>query len=194
MRWQGSMEKWDGIPKSNGSLSRRRRVPTICTATVRRHGGGKLRAALDFSQYFRLEGNVSYDHLFRWIGQGQASVIIPFGRRERWTHRTAHEDEVSPSCLCRTLIQRAYQRVNRSEIIPVDKRRKTQVAIDPATGSPLFFVFVDNLSGSDGTIEDPYATLAEAQANSSPHDIIYVFTGDGTATGMNSGIVLKDFQ
>ncbi len=158
--------------------------------------GGKLRAALDFTQYFRLEGNVSYDHLFKWIGQGQASVIIPFSRRKRWTHRTAHEGpaEESPNCLCRTLIQRAYQRVNRSEIIPVDTRRKTQVAIDPATGSPLFFVFVDNLSGSDGTIEDPYATLAAAQANSSPRDIIYVFTGNGTATGMNSGIVLKDFQ
>ncbi len=154
--------------------------------------GGKLRAALDFDQYFRLEGNVSYDNLFKWIGQGQASIIIPFGPRKRWTCRT--ECEEVPKCLCKTLVRRAYQRVVRSEIVPVDTKRRTQVAIDPTTGAPFFFVFVDNLSGSDGTFEDPYATLAAAQANSSPHNIIYVFTGNGTATGMNSGIVLKDFQ
>ncbi len=154
--------------------------------------GGKLRAAFDLGQYFRLEGNVSYDHLFKWIGQGQASVIIPFSRRKRWTCRAEYEEV--PKCLCETLVNRAYQRVIRSEIIPVDTKRKTQVAIDPSTGAPFFFVFVNNLNGSNGTIEDPYATLAAAQANSSPHDIIYVFTGNGTATGMNSGIVLKDFQ
>ncbi len=190
--------------------------------------GGKLRAAFDFGQYFRLEGNASYDNLFKWIGQGQASIIIPFGHKKRWICRKESEqipeakpvdrrkasrfrrrwaprktqenvseeycEEGGPGCLCKTLVKRAYQRVIRSEIVPVDTRRKTQVAIDPTTGAPYFFVFVDNLSGSDGTIEDPYATLAAAQTNSSPHDIVYVFTGNGTATGMNSGIVLKDFQ
>ena len=36
--------------------------------------------------------------------------------------------------------------------------------------------------------------LAQAQDNSSPNDIIYVFPGDGTTTGMDSGISLKANQ
>ncbi|MCF7806848.1 MAG: right-handed parallel beta-helix repeat-containing protein, partial [Simkaniaceae bacterium] len=37
-------------------------------------------------------------------------------------------------------------------------------------------------------------TLALAQANSKPGDIIYVFPGDGSTTGMNAGITLKAAQ
>jgi hypothetical protein len=86
------------------------------------------------------------------------------------------------------------QPVGRQEIIVIDKVRKNTVAIDPATGKPYFFVFVNNTSHSDGTYESPYHSFAQAQANSSPYDIIYVFPGDGTTTGMDSGITLKENQ
>ena len=59
---------------------------------------------------------------------------------------------------------------------------------------PYFFVFVDNTSSSNGTYESPYHSLAQAQDNSSPNDIIYVFPGDGTTTGMDSGISLQANQ
>ena len=86
------------------------------------------------------------------------------------------------------------QPVDRQEIIVMDKKRKKTVAINPATGTPYFFVFVDNTSSSNGTYESPYHSLAQAEANSSTNNIIYVFPGDGTTTGMDSGIVLKANQ
>jgi hypothetical protein len=76
----------------------------------------------------------------------------------------------------------------------IDATRKNTVAIDPATGLPYFFVFVNNTSSSNGTYESPYPNLILAQNNSSPNDIIYVFPGNGTTTGMDSGITLQANQ
>ena len=55
-------------------------------------------------------------------------------------------------------------------------------------------MFVDNTSHSDGTFESPYPTLALGETNSKPYDIIYVYPGDGTTTGLNQGITLQDNQ
>lgn len=69
--------------------------------------------------------------------------------------------------------QRAVQRIDRMEI--VDHHRKEFVALNPATGLPYEFIFVDNLSSSNGTIESPYPTLLQAEAASVPYNIFYVF-------------------
>ena len=68
----------------------------------------------------------------------------------------------------------------------------------------FYFLFVDNArsltpahgrrSFADGSYQHPYRTLAEAEANSEPDDIIYVFPGDGTTMGMDSGIALQADQ
>jgi hypothetical protein len=151
--------------------------------------GGQLRGAVDLcDQYLRLEANVSYDHFFRWIGQAQMSVNVSFGKRVRLRKSDC-------SCRCETaLYARTEQRVDRNEIVPVARTHEFLAAIDPATDEPYFFVFVDNMSSSNGTFESPYPTLLLAQNNSSPRDIIYVFPGNGTSTGMNAGITLKDSQ
>ncbi len=151
--------------------------------------GGEARLAIDFYEYFRAEGNVSYDHLFKWIGQGQLSVNLPFGKRCPVKKR-------ANQCCSTTLSlrRRALQRVDRNEIIAVNKKKTTVVAYNPLTGNPFTFVFVDNTSSSLGTFESPVPTLAEAEALSSPYDIIYAFPGDGTSTGMDSGLTLKDNQ
>jgi hypothetical protein len=86
------------------------------------------------------------------------------------------------------------QRVDRQEIIVVDHKNEKSNAINPATGDPYTVWFVNNLSHSQGTFESPFNTLAAAENASGPNDIIYVFPGDGTATGMNSGIILKSGQ
>lgn len=151
--------------------------------------GGEARAVLDIFDYVRLEGNTSYDNVFKWIGQGQLSVIIPFGGKrqvkERKKHSCAHE---------LALAARAVQRVDRNEIIPVDKKHKKEKAINPSTGQPYFFWFVDNTSSSAGTFESPFPTLQMAQTASSPNDIIYTYSGDGTTKGMDQGFVMKDKQ
>ena len=68
----------------------------------------------------------------------------------------------------------------------------------------FYFLFVDNTSSTnsthgrrssaDGSFIHPYRTLAEAEADSEPSDIIYVFPGDGTTNGMDSGIELQADQ
>ena len=92
------------------------------------------------------------------------------------------------------IADRALQRVDRQEIIIVDHKKGKSAAIDPATGQPYTFFFVDNTSHSQGTFESPFNTLLAAESASGPNDVIYVFTGDGTDTGMNSGITLQRGQ
>jgi hypothetical protein len=86
------------------------------------------------------------------------------------------------------------QPVVRDEIIVLNKHRKHSVAINPATGDPYVFYFVNNTSHSLGTFESPFSTLANAQSAASPWDVIYVLPGNGTSEGMSSGITLKAGQ
>jgi trimeric autotransporter adhesin len=144
--------------------------------------GGQLRGALDIYNYVRIEGNASYDNLFKWIGQGQLSLTFAFGGKKK------------EFPLPHSLFDSAVQRVDRFEIIPVDTKKVTSKAIDPLTGQPYFVWFVDNTSHSLGTYESPFNNLADAQNASIPGDVIYVFSGNGTYIGMNNGIVLKNNQ
>ncbi len=65
-------------------------------------------------------------------------------------------------------------------------------AINPQTGQPFSVVHVDGgvAGGGGGTFERPFTTLAQAQANSGPGDIIFL-NGPSVYSG---GIVLKDNQ
>ncbi len=148
--------------------------------------GGKARIMGCFKDILTVELSDSYDRTFHNKFQGQVSLSYSWGPRSKVKKRTCK--------VANTLNDRMLQPVGRQEIIVIDNVRKNTVAIDPATGQPFFFVFVDNTSRSDGTYESPYHSLAQAQDNSSPNDIIYVFPGDGTTTGMDSGISLKPNQ
>ena len=150
--------------------------------------GGLLKLTSRLTPYLTLEAQGSYDHLFRWIGQGAVALNLPFGGRAVSKEATHCESPLS-------IGERLVEPVSRFEIIVKDNHRKTAIATDPVTGEPLFFIFVDNeLGSSDGSFAHPYATLLEAQTNSSAGDVIYVFAGDGTTTGMAAGIVLKNNQ
>ncbi|HEY5234691.1 MAG TPA: inverse autotransporter beta domain-containing protein [Rhabdochlamydiaceae bacterium] len=144
--------------------------------------GGKARLAAVFKDVLTLEISDSYDRTFHNKFQGQITLSYAF-----WAPK-------SKSCCCRAVNERVLQPVSRQEIIVIDKTKKTTTAIDPATGLPYFFVFVNNTGNSDGSYESPYHSLAQAQDNSSPYDIIYVFPGDGTTNGMDAGISLKANQ
>ena len=79
-------------------------------------------------------------------------------------------------------------------IIVLSKCTQYPVAVDPSTDDPYFVLFVNNQSHSRETIESPFSALVDAQNGSSPGDIIYVFPGDGTTTGLDAGIALLDGQ
>ncbi len=151
--------------------------------------GGEARVEIDLFKYCKLEGFTSYDSVFRWTGQGQFSIVIPFGCKREIQRKACQSCSTAVA-----LATRSVQPINRFEIIPVDRKKSTVKAIDPSTGKPYFFWFVNNTSHSKGTFESPFPTLIAAQNASASGDVIYVFPGDGTSAGMDLGIVLKDNQ
>lgn len=147
--------------------------------------GGKIRFTANISKYITVEGRASYDPHFHWTGQGMLKLTLPFGPKVR---------EVVSCCEARSFNQRFVQPVVRQEMIPVSSAKKDSVAIDPLTGLPFNVIFVNNTSSSDGTFESPYPVLLTAQNVSNPHDITYLFPGDGTTNNQDAGLIMKDFQ
>ena len=147
--------------------------------------GGKARIAGYFKEYATLEFSDSWDTVFHNNFQGQLTLSLPFGpkTRPKVTRRCCPD-----TCdFAHILTARMLQPVARQEIVVASKHTKKQAASST-------FIFVNNLSSSAGTYESPYATLVAAQNASQPGDIIYVFPGDGTTTGMAAGITLKEGQ
>lgn len=141
--------------------------------------GGRTRVGIDIYDTLRMEASASYDHLFKWVGQGEISLTIPFGKKEE-------------SSFCCFMKDRAIQKVDRFEIIPLSHQHEKSIAIDPTIGLPYFFVFVDNQGHSNGTYESRYENLALAEEHSKSRDIIYLFEGDGSP--YTTGYSMKDFQ
>ncbi|MBS0648461.1 MAG: inverse autotransporter beta domain-containing protein [Verrucomicrobia bacterium] len=156
--------------------------------------GGEGRVALTLFDYLRLQVSGSYDKIFRGIFQGEAAFTFSFGGKRTIKYRKESNFDNSYCSQRRMVLERALQRVDRNEIIVVTKKHQKTKAINPDTGQAYKVWFVDNTSHSQGTFESPFNTLADAQNSSGPHDIIYVFPGDGTDTGMNTGITLQKGQ
>ena len=151
-------------------------------------GGGLARLSAKISPYITLEAQTSYDNLFKWSGWGSIALNYSFGCRAKV------KNECSPCERMDRLSARLAETVSRFEILPIKKTKQDEPALD-ASGNPLYFIFVDNVRGSsDGSYEHPFATLLEAQNNSSPGDVLYVFSGDGTTRGMDQGITLQNSQ
>ena len=142
-------------------------------------GFGKFRVL--YKDLISLEVQVSKDRLFGTNVNGTIGVRIPLGSKSMRDvkDRCYHPYRSRP--------------IERFEPMVLDKAKKELLAKD-FTGNPLYFIFVNNLSGSDGTFEDPFPTLADAQISSEPGDFIYVFPGDGTTQGMDSGFVMQPGQ
>jgi len=156
--------------------------------------GGKARITAEISKYLTLEVSDTWDKVFHNRPQGLVALNLPFGP-------CATVTRTNPDCCdCpELLLERLYQPVEKQEIIVLSDYKKhftfDELAIDPATGLPWFVIFVNNTSTDPlGTFENPYNTLLLAQTNSGPDNIIYVFPGDGTTTGMDVGILLQNEQ
>lgn len=156
--------------------------------------GGEARLLGRYNNWFFWEATYSYDNLFKNIVQGEVGFNWNFGPKSEVTLSEKAQNNCLDCCDYLILKQRLVQPVIRDEIIVATNRNKKKVAIDPVTGLPYYFIFVNNTSSSLGTFESPYPTLALAQANSMPSDVIYVMAGNGTTSGMNSGIVLQANQ
>jgi hypothetical protein len=153
--------------------------------------GGKVRFRGMITDYLTLEISDSFDNVFHNNVQGQISINIPLGKspnvKRNYGNCSNCDDAIAMS-------QRMVQPVDRAEIVVVDTHRKKRTANDPLTGQPYVIWFVNNTSHSSGTFESPFSSIATAENIAGPYDIIYVFPGDGTTSGMNTGITLKDYQ
>ena len=59
----------------------------------------------------------------------------------------------------------------------------------------VWFVNNTSVTGTDdGTIADPFNTLAEAVTASEPDETIFIYEGDGTSTNLDTGVVLQNGQ
>ena len=156
--------------------------------------GGQARLKAFFLNAISIEGIGSYDNLFKWNGQGQVAFSIPLGPKVK-TRGIA-----SSQCNTKTALDLSLVRpVQRFEIIVADSYKQSKTALNPGTDIPLHFIFVNNDPSStpNGTAENPFVTLAQAQDGSSPGDIIYVFGSPiiyGPASPGGNVITLQDNQ
>lgn len=156
--------------------------------------GGKASFTARFKNYASLSIGGSYDTVFRGRLDGTFAISVPFGGKSFTKCR--NNRCAIPSFWNLKLAEGA----NRNEMIVLDSKRitiaatsasETTVAIDPLTGQPYTIWFVNNTSNSLGTFESPFPLLADAEAISLPHDLIYIYPGDGSSY---TGITLKDYQ
>ncbi|MCP5506038.1 MAG: right-handed parallel beta-helix repeat-containing protein [Chlamydiales bacterium] len=162
--------------------------------------GGKLRLAAKAWDGIDFGMDVTYDHIFKWNVQGYITLSYPFGpantRKEgkRWKrmYKTEKCERVADFRRMMT------QPVERNEIIPVLEKHLVFALRNPEdTALLLDCIFVNNLApaGGDGSFENPFNTLQQAEAASIPFDCIYVY-GDGpnyTVDGAN-GFSLQEGQ
>jgi hypothetical protein len=80
--------------------------------------GMQLRGFVEMYKHIRLEANISYDHLFKWIGQGQLGILFLFGGKKET------REKKNRSCETMNILQqRALQRIDRNEIIPLYRKK-----------------------------------------------------------------------
>jgi hypothetical protein len=153
--------------------------------------GGYVKLTSSLSRFFSVELQGSYDTLYKMIFQGAAAINIPLGKRVKIGNPER-------SCYTETALTRNLtDPVSRFEMIVTHLQQDTEIGLDPRTDLPLSIVFVNNTAplGGKGTAEEPYSTIFAAETNSAKGEMIYVYTGNGTSSGMDfSGITLKDRQ
>jgi hypothetical protein len=153
--------------------------------------GGYVKLTSSLSRFFSVELQGSYDTLYKMIFQGAAAINIPLGKRVKIGNPER-------SCYTETALSRNLtDPVSRFEMIVTHLHQDTEIGLDPRTDLPLSIVFVNNTAplGGNGTAEEPYSTLLAAELTSAKGEMIYVYTGNGTSSGMDFvGITLKDKQ
>lgn len=153
--------------------------------------GGRARLTASPTDYISFGAEYTYDKLFGSRANGFIALNVPLGSA-RTLKKTSLKMPVS-------WVQLRTQDVVRNEIIPV-VRKSHQFPHLNSEGTPLHFVFVNNKKlesdgiRGDGTFENPYTTLAKGSEKSSEGDIVYVFFGDGTSRGYDTGFDFKANQ
>lgn len=143
--------------------------------------GVRARLAADITSDIQIGARFQKDDVRGSQGFLEATLRFPFGQKKKYREQglRARLDEAP---------ERDIDIVTGSVV-----QEGGRVAlVNSATGEAQKVIHVDNTSGGggDGSVENPYNTLASAQAATAANSIVYVHYGDGTTTGQNAGITL----
>ncbi len=145
--------------------------------------GWRTRVSADVTENIQFGARFQRDDVRGSQGFLEATFRFPFGHKKSYRKEgiRARLDE-SP--------ERDIDIVTNETII--DTGDRVQV-LNTTTGTAQEVLHVDNTAagGGDGSAENPYNTLADAEAAASAHTIIYVNQGDGTDTNQDQGITLS---
>ena len=148
---------------------------------VNSFGGGRIRLGFQTNRGMMISAEVNHDDRFETTGALSLSWAFGAGGARGDAGYGLGRD------LEETVRQDHIVRFNQG----------FELAIDPDTGLPYNVVHVSNASDpafEDGTFENPFASLASAEASSVAGDTIFVAEGNGGTQGLDTGIVLKDNQ
>jgi len=144
-------------------------------------GGGRVRVGFQSQRGFHILAELNHDD--RFDTTGVLTVGYTFG-----TRNARGDGGVG---LARDL----EETVRNDHIVRFSEA--PVLAFDPETGLAFNVIHVNNTADptqGNGTAETPFTNLADAEANSGFADVIVVDVGDGTSNGLDTGIVLQDYQ
>ncbi|MBU6234991.1 MAG: inverse autotransporter beta domain-containing protein [Alphaproteobacteria bacterium] len=146
--------------------------------------GYRVRITSDITEDFQVGTRFQRDDERGSQGFMEATIRFPFGNKQSYKTKglKARLDE-SP--------ERDIDIVSGQAVTGT----RTSTVLNNATTAAAQEVWhVDNTAagGGDGSYENPFNTLAAAEAAAGAHDVIYVHHGDGTTTGMDAGITIDD--
>jgi len=146
--------------------------------------GWRTRIASDITSNIEIGARFQRDDVRGVQGFLEATIRFPFGNKKSYRQDGlyARLDE-SP--------ERDIDIVSNQFVVDDGSN---QVLLNGTTGVSQNVLIVDNTAagGGDGSAETPFNTLASAEAAAVDNDLIYVRRGDGTTTGLDSGITLDD--
>lgn len=144
--------------------------------------GWRTRLTTDITENFQLGVEFQKDDVRGSQGFLNATLRFPYGSKKSYRQENliARLDE-SP--------QRDIDIVTNET---VTGGQGLVSVLNRATGQPQVVLSVDNSAATDGdgSVDNPFNTLASAEAAALDHTIIYVRQGDGTNTRQDQGITL----
>ncbi len=145
--------------------------------------GWRARIAIDLTRNVQIGSRFQRDDVRGSQGFLEATFRFPFGNKKSYRKHGlyARLDETPERDID---IVTADFLVDSGDRVPV---------INKETGEAQEVLVVDNQAavGGDGSAENPYRELIDAQNMASEHTIIYVKTGDGMDSFQNAGITLS---
>ncbi len=144
--------------------------------------GWRTRIAADITPDFQIGARFQKDDERGSQGFLEATIRFPFGSKKSFRENSIRA--------------RLDETPERDIDIVTGQKAKTKPAeismVKNAAGSVQRVIYVDNSAapGGNGSLESPFDTLAAAEAILQDYDVLYIARGDGTSTGIDTGLSL----